>query len=73
MSEERALPARELVDRALAEASDEYGLEDYYRDCVRPLLVQPEEQWPSCCGGGCDPCTQVLVAVAKRTLAKLDL
>ncbi len=71
MSDERELPPREEIDPVLDAVSEEYGLEPWYRDCVRPLLRQPEEQWPSCCGGGCDPCTQVLVEVARRTLIKL--
>ncbi len=59
------------LDAALARASDEMGLADYYRDCVRPLLRQPREQWPSCCGGNCEPCSQLLVRVAERVEALL--
>ncbi len=59
------------IDEALARASDELGLAIYYRDNVRPLLRQPREQWPTCCGGSCEPCTQLLVLVADRTLALL--
>jgi hypothetical protein len=50
----------------LAQASNELGLQSYYRDCVRPLLSMPKTQWPTCCGGGCEPCSQTLVAVAER-------
>jgi hypothetical protein len=63
------MPTREEVDRALERASDEHGLLPYYRDCVRPLLTMPESQWPSCCGGACEPCNQVLVSVAARVRA----
>ncbi|MBS2015600.1 MAG: hypothetical protein JST00_22120 [Deltaproteobacteria bacterium] len=63
---------REKVDLALAQASDELGLATYYRDNVRPLLRSPREGWPRCCGGGCEPCTQLLVLVAERTLAILE-
>jgi hypothetical protein len=56
------------VELALVQASEEKGLQSYYRDCVRPLLYQPREQWPGCCGGGCEPCAQMLVAVADRVL-----
>ena len=56
----------EKLDAALHAASDEIGLATYYRDCVRPLLRQPREQWPRCCGGGCEPCNQILVMVAER-------
>jgi len=57
------------LDTALKVASEEIGLQEYYRDMVRPLLRMPREQWPSCCGGGCEPCAQTLVAVAERVLA----
>ena len=59
------------LDAALARAGDEMGLADCYRDCVRPLLRQPREQWPSCCGGNCEPCSQLLVRVAERVEALL--
>lgn len=59
------------VDTALAQASEEIGLQHYYRDMVRPLLRMPRTQWPSCCGGGCEPCAQTLVAVAERVLQLL--
>jgi hypothetical protein len=60
------------LDAALVAASDELGLASYYRDCVRPLLGQPREQWPRCCGGGCDPCSQLLVSVATRVQELLE-
>lgn len=59
------------LEPALRQASEEVGLQDYYRDMVRPLLRMPRTQWPSCCGAGCEPCAQTLVAVAERTLALL--
>ena len=58
---------------ALARAGDEIGLADYYRDCVRPLFAMPVSQWPLCCGGGCDPCAQKLVAVATRVCELLEI
>jgi hypothetical protein len=58
---------------ALAQASDELGLQYYYRDCVRPLLSMPVTQWPICCGGGCEPCSQILVAVANRVCGLLGV
>jgi hypothetical protein len=61
------------LDEALVQASEEVGLQDYYRDMVRPLLRMPREQWPSCCGGGCEPCAQTLVAVAERVRSLLEL
>ena len=63
---ESAKAERAELDAALERASDELGLESYYRDCVRPLLGQPREQWPTCCGGSCEPCSQILVLVADR-------
>jgi hypothetical protein len=59
-------------EQALAEASDEVGLPSYYRSCVRPIVNAPPERWPRCCGGGCEPCNEVLSEVARRVLAKLQ-
>lgn len=56
------------VEDALHRASDENGLDPVYRDCVRPLLRDPDGRWPECCGGTCEPCSQVLTRVASRTL-----
>lgn len=53
-------------EAALARASDELRLADYYRDCVRPLFNMPQTQWPRCCGRGCEPCAEQLIAVAER-------
>ncbi len=64
--------AKARLEAALHEASEELGLETYYRDCVRPLLGQPREQWPTCCGGTCEPCSQILVRVAERVQVLLS-
>jgi hypothetical protein len=56
------------LEEALTQASEEFGLARYYRDMVRPLLRMPRGQWPSCCGGGCEPCAVMLVQVAERVL-----
>ncbi len=61
----------DALEAALTQASDEFGLQTYYRDCVRPLLGMPEEQWPACCGSTCEPCQQTLVNVASRVLTLL--
>lgn len=58
--------------QALAQAGEEAGLQDYYRSCVRPLFSMPVSQWPTCCGGGCEPCAQTLVAVANRVYELLQ-
>ena len=60
------LPRTPELEAALTKASEEFGLQTYYRDCVRPLLGVGEEGWPRCCGGSCEPCAQTLVNVAKR-------
>lgn len=60
------------LERALTQASEEVGLQTYYRDMVRPLLRMPRSQWPSCCGAGCEPCAQTLVQVAERVLTLLE-
>lgn len=59
---------------ALRQAGAELGLADYYQPCVRPLFHMPVQQWPMCCGGGCQPCAQTLIAVATRMceLLKID-
>ena len=62
---------RSVVDAALARASDEFGLAEYYRDCVRPLLRSGASGFPQCCGGSCEPCNQTLVNVAERVLLLL--
>lgn len=54
------------VEAALTQASEEEGLQEWYRDCVRPLLKMPHTQWPRCCGRGCEPCAVQLIAVAQR-------
>jgi hypothetical protein len=59
--------------RALAQAGEECGLQDYYRDCVRPLLMMPMSQWPTCCGSNCEPCSQMLVIVATRVCELLGV
>jgi hypothetical protein len=63
----------EQVTAALQRAAVEYGLQDYYIDIARPLLHMPKEQWPMCCGGGCEPCQGTITAVAERTIDLLAL
>lgn len=59
-------PRSPEFDIALAQAGEECGLQDYYRDCVRPLFMMPMTQWPTCCGRNCEPCALLLVQVAAR-------
>jgi len=58
---------------ALEQASSEYGLQDYYQPCVRPLFAMPMSQWPLCCGGRCEPCAQSLITVALRMCELLQI
>lgn len=59
------------VQAALRRACEEAGLPDSLRGCVYPLLRDAEGEWPTCCGGGCQPCASTLVDVAARTLELL--
>jgi hypothetical protein len=59
-------PRTPQLEAALETASEEHALAPWYRDCVRPLLTMPRTQWPRCCGRGCEPCADTLVAVAAR-------
>ncbi|MGD9841582.1 MAG: hypothetical protein AB7F79_05470 [Steroidobacteraceae bacterium] len=60
-------------NQALAQASSELGMPDYYMPCVRPLFTMPMQQWPMCCGGSCEPCAQTLVTVASRMCELLNI
>ncbi len=64
----RAMTVSEAIERA----SDEVGLQRWYRSMVGPLLNMPRTQWPRCCGGGCEPCSLTLIAVAERAQALLS-
>jgi hypothetical protein len=68
-----SLPRTPELEACLARASDEVGLAEHYRDCVRPLLGVRPAGWPRCCGGTCEPCAETLIAVAKRVHAMLSL
>jgi hypothetical protein len=68
-----SLPRSADLEAALATASAELGLADYYRDCVRPLLGVPSHAWPRCCGGQCEPCAEALCTVARRVHAILGI
>ncbi len=64
----RAMTVNEAIERA----SDEVGLQRWYRSMVGPLLKMPRTQWPRCCGGGCEPCSLTLIAVAERAQSLLS-
>lgn len=59
------------LDAAIAQAADAEGLATWYRACVRPLVKAPRERWPTCCGGACEPCNELLTRVAARALSLL--
>jgi hypothetical protein len=61
------------VEAALAAASQEFGLAEHYRDCVRPILGTSRETWPRCCGGNCEPCAETLCAVAGSVHERLGV
>jgi hypothetical protein len=61
-----SLPRTPEVEAALEQASAEVGLQEYYRDSVRPLLGVGDASWPRCCGGDCEPCAETLMRVARR-------
>jgi hypothetical protein len=61
-----SLPSTPELEAALLQASAEMGLQEYYRDIVRPLLGVGPDRWPRCCGGGCEPCAETLIRVARR-------
>jgi hypothetical protein len=66
-------PKTPELEVVLARASERRGLQVYYRDCVRPLLGAPMERWPRCCGSGCEPCAETLIAVARDVYEALGL
>ena len=57
---------RARVRAAIDEASDEVGLESWYRSCAEPLVPMADVDFPSCCGAGCEPCSLTLIEVAIR-------
>jgi hypothetical protein len=59
------------LEQAIEAASDEVGLQPWYRSCVKPILSAPPERWPQCCGSNCEPCNLVLCEVARRVLARM--
>ncbi len=68
-----SLPKTPELEAALVAASEAEGLAEWYRDCVRPLLNMPKTQWPRCCGRGCEPCAETLIAVARGVYERLGV
>lgn len=63
---------RTRIRLAIDEASDEVGLESWYRSCAEPLVFMDASQFPSCCGAGCEPCSHTLIEVAVRARRILE-
>jgi hypothetical protein len=68
-----SLPSTPELEAALLQASAEMGLQEYYRDIVRPLLGVGPDRWPRCCGGSCEPCAETLIRVARRVHVLLGI
>jgi hypothetical protein len=58
---------------AIAEASEEVGLDTWYRACVEPLMSLSPSGYPRCCGSGCEPCSETLIEVAVRAKRRLAI
>jgi hypothetical protein len=56
-----------------AEAARELGLDPCYVSIVVSLVRTPDAPRPQCCGGGCEPCAEMLNRVADRALERLRL
>lgn len=56
---------------AIDAASEEVGLDAWYRTCVEPLMSLEPSRYPRCCGSGCEPCSETLIEVAVRAKRKL--
>lgn len=56
----------ERIRDAVEMASEEHGLASWYRSCAVPLVTLDPARYPSCCGGECEPCNELLVSVALR-------
>jgi hypothetical protein len=64
---------QDLIASTTAEAARELGLDPCYVSIVVPLVRAPDAPRPQCCGGGCEPCAEVLNRVADRALELLRL
>jgi hypothetical protein len=62
----------DALEAAITRALADNHLPESYRQTVRDMLSQPEDDWPYCCGGGCDPCAMTLHAAARRARHLLE-
>lgn len=63
---------RTRVRDAIDAASEQVGLDPWYRSCVEPLIGLEDSRMPRCCGSGCEPCSTTLIEVAVRARRLLD-
>lgn len=63
-----ATDVRSIVERVCAENK----LGPFAANIVEQWIRDEPTNWPSCCGGGCDPCNGKLRAAARRVLRILD-
>jgi hypothetical protein len=62
----------DALDRTVREACLASGLRSDSAFLVKNLMRRDPATWPACCGSGCDPCTESLVAAALCAQRKLD-
>lgn len=63
----------EQLDRTVRQACIQSGLRSDSAFLVKNLMRRDPSTWPVCCGSGCNPCTESLVAAAvcaKRLLSE---
>ncbi|HEY8431804.1 MAG TPA: hypothetical protein VIL20_25670 [Sandaracinaceae bacterium] len=49
----------------------EHRMPEWHREDVLAMLRAPDDAWPPCCGGACDPCVLSLARVVRRARALL--
>ncbi len=55
------------LDTALAQALKECGLDPSYTNAIRDMVLsEGENNWPSCCGSGCQECVLIMHTAARR-------
>jgi hypothetical protein len=60
------------LDAAMAQSAEENGLSPAYISIARPMVKDPDAPRPQCCGGGCEPCAELLNRVIERAIAILQ-
>ncbi|MEZ4405654.1 MAG: hypothetical protein R3A52_04025 [Polyangiales bacterium] len=62
----------ERVALAVERACRETRLPVTSMGLVFAFLDDDEDEWPSCCNNGCEPCVLTLAAAARRAMDLLD-